>query len=96
MTVRLEVEVRGVVQGVGFRPAVARIALRRGLSGTVSNESGLVRCEFEGSADAVSGAVDEVSAGPTPLSRIDSVRTRTLPCRHDHGFRIATSRTGGA
>ncbi len=95
MTVRLEVEVRGVVQGVGFRPAVARIALRRGLSGTVSNESGLVRCEFEGSADAVSGAVDEVSAGPTPLSRIDSVRTRTLPCRHDHGFRIATSRTGG-
>ncbi|GAB91528.1 carbamoyltransferase HypF [Gordonia rhizosphera] len=96
MTVRMQVEVTGVVQGVGFRPAVARIAARRGLTGSVSNESGVVRCEFEGAADAVAAAIAEVGAGPTPLSRVDAVVTAELQCRNDSGFVIATSRAGGA
>ncbi len=95
MTVRMQVEVTGVVQGVGFRPAVARIAARRGLTGSVSNESGVVRCEFEGAADAVAAAIAEVGAGPTPLSRVDAVVTVELQCRNDSGFVIAASRVGG-
>ena len=47
--------VRGMVQGVGFRPFVVRQARRLGLSGHVSNRSGGVRVE------AVEGVLDEVS-----------------------------------
>ncbi|HEY9518653.1 MAG TPA: acylphosphatase, partial [Gemmatimonadales bacterium] len=44
----LRVHVTGVVQGVGFRPFVHRLALRHGLAGWVRNESGEVHIEVEG------------------------------------------------
>lgn len=96
MTIRMQVDVAGVVQGVGFRPAVARIAARRHLTGSVCNESGVVRCEFEGNATDVAAAIEDLRAGPTPLARIDAVDTAPLHCRNDREFVIAPSGVPGA
>ena len=40
--------VRGVVQGVGFRPFVYRLAMEEGLAGFIGNDSGGVTIEVEG------------------------------------------------
>jgi hydrogenase maturation protein HypF len=42
VTVRVRLDITGVVQGVGFRPAVARIAAEYGLGGWVYNDAGAV------------------------------------------------------
>ena len=48
MNVRVRLDITGVVQGVGFRPAVARIAAEFRLGGLVYNDAGSVHCELEG------------------------------------------------
>jgi len=47
-----QIEVRGVVQGVGFRPFVWRLAERHGIRGRVRNASGVVEIHAEGPAGA--------------------------------------------
>ncbi|MBS1241201.1 MAG: (NiFe) hydrogenase maturation protein HypF, partial [Gemmatimonadetes bacterium] len=44
----LHLQVTGVVQGVGFRPSVHRLALRHGLAGWVRNAAGGVVVHVEG------------------------------------------------
>lgn len=94
--VRLGVEVTGLVQGVGFRPAVARIADRHGVSGFVRNDFGSVRCEFEGDAAAVAAAVEAVGSGAPPLARVDAIRlTELTPRGGPGGFSIVTGLADG-
>lgn len=65
--------VRGVVQGVGFRPFVHRLAERHALDGWVRNETGGVRIRVAGDPDEVRLFVDALRAEAPPLARIDSV-----------------------
>ena len=63
--VRRRVVVRGHVQGVFFRDSTRREALRRGVSGWVSNRrDGAVEAVFEGSRDDVEELVRFCSDGP--------------------------------
>lgn len=94
-TVRSRLDVTGVVQGVGFRPAVVRIARARGVSGFVSNDSGAVHCEFEGTPESVDAAVADLRAGPPPMARIDDIRVTAVAPQNDHGFRIVESNSSG-
>ena len=92
--VRVRLDITGVVQGVGFRPAVARIAARHGLSGWVYNDAGSVHCEFEGATEDVDAAVAELKSDAPPMARIDGlVVTALQPCG-ETGFAIVESRTG--
>ncbi len=92
MTVRVRLDITGVVQGVGFRPAVARIAAGHGLSGWVCNDAGSVHCELEGPAEAVDAAVTALREAPPPMARIDTLNVTTvLPCGGS-GFGIVESR----
>jgi hydrogenase maturation protein HypF len=70
----VEVLVRGVVQGVGFRPFVHRLALRHDLSGWVRNEAGAVRLLAQGDAAEVVTFLEALRAAPPPLSRIDTLQ----------------------
>lgn len=92
-SVRLRLDIAGVVQGVGFRPAVARIAARHGLAGYVYNDSGSVHCEFEGAPEAVAAAVSALSADHPPMARIDAIEAHRLRPNGESGFRIVASRT---
>lgn len=93
-SVRLRLDIAGVVQGVGFRPAVARIAARHGVSGCVYNDTGSVHCELEGPPDAVDAAVLAISSDHPPMARVDSIRTTPVAPTGESGFRIVGSRSG--
>ncbi len=89
--VALEVRVRGVVQGVGFRPFVHRLALRHGLGGRIRNESGDVSIEVEGGADSVDAFVSALCAEAPPLARIDGLDVARTAPRGAVAFEIARS-----
>lgn len=95
--VRVRVDVTGVVQGVGFRPAVARIADQHNVSGFVCNDTGAVRCELEGDADDVAAVVEAIRTRPPPMAHIDAILLTTLPPqRGAPGFHIVAGAGAGA
>ena len=67
------IKVNGVVQGVGFRPFVYRIAYEHGVTGWVRNTSGNVEIVVEGEGRAVDKFVAALKAEAPPLARIDHI-----------------------
>lgn len=91
---RLRLRVRGLVQGVGFRPFVHGLARRHGLAGFVANDDQGVLVEVEGAA--ARAFLEELPrAAPAP-ARIDAVEVEPLPARGEAGFAILASRRTGA
>ncbi len=78
--VRVAVRVGGIVQGVGFRPFVYRVAIQNGLAGWVQNEADLVRIEVEGPADRVEGFLRTLREESPPQARIEHFEVRRIPC----------------
>ena len=76
---RLRIIVRGVVQGVGFRPFVYGCAIRLGLGGLVGNESGGVFIEVEGTREALERFRRELLESPPPLSHLEEVTVEEIP-----------------
>ena len=71
--IRLQIRCRGTVQGVGFRPAIHRIASALGLAGWVRNlPDGRVEAVFEGDSTACQKVLDFVQVGP-PSARVSQV-----------------------
>lgn len=93
--VRTRVEITGVVQGVGFRPAVARIAGAHGVTGFVYNDSGSVYCEFEGAGADVDATVADIRRAPPPMARIDAMVLSVLAPTGAEEFRIVESTRQG-
>jgi hydrogenase maturation protein HypF len=74
-----QISVRGVVQGVGFRPFVYRLAHDHGLTGWVLNHSGGVEIEVEGPLSALDAFVQALTAQAPPLARIVGVDVTDVP-----------------
>ncbi|MFD6971531.1 acylphosphatase, partial [Streptomyces sp. NPDC059949] len=70
---RRRVTVRGVVQGVGFRPYVYTRAIGLGLAGHVTNTPEGVVAEVEGAPAAVSRFCERLAADAPPLAVVDAV-----------------------
>ncbi len=70
---------RGVVQGVGFRPFVFNLAERLGLTGWVRNHSGGVDIEVEGDANAIRQFEADLHAQAPPPARIESIEVCESP-----------------
>jgi hydrogenase maturation protein HypF len=92
---RLQVLVRGVVQGVGFRPFVYKLAIAEGLTGTIGNDTDGVTIEVEGPASHVNEFVVRLRAEAPPLSRVDAVTVREIALLGDSCFRIIASEVLG-
>lgn len=65
--------VRGVVQGVGFRPWCVQLAATLKLTGWVRNDAEGVEAEVQGPAGALAAFAAACRACPLPLARVDSV-----------------------
>ncbi len=90
---RLLVEVSGIVQGVGFRPYIYRLAQRFNLNGTVKNSSDGVSIEIEGDTDSTGRFVDELILHSPPLAQITEIKSQEIPLSHNTDFRILESET---
>jgi hydrogenase maturation protein HypF len=65
------ISVRGIVQGVGFRPFVYGLAVKHNLKGWVCNTSEDVRIEVEGGAEAIEQFEKELKTEAPPLAHIE-------------------------
>lgn len=83
--------VRGVVQGVGFRPFVHRLADRLGLHGWVRNGGGDVEIELEGCAPAIDRFVILLQSETPPLAAISSIEEERHPPTGVAGFAVLAS-----
>ncbi|UUN30948.1 carbamoyltransferase HypF [Streptomyces sp. FIT100] len=92
---RRRVTVRGVVQGVGFRPFVHALATGLGLTGYVTNTGDGVIAEVEGAPLAVARFCARIGDDAPPLAVVESVHDEGLPARGGSGFTILASLTGG-
>jgi len=88
--------VRGIVQGVGFRPFVYGIARRQGLGGFVLNDGEGVVIEVEGHALALERFARALVEEAPPLAQVASVETRPLEPSGETEFRIRVSEARGS
>lgn len=91
--VRQQWRITGVVQGVGFRPHVHRLASALDLAGTVANEDAAVVIDVQGPPDRVAEFGHRVRADAPPLARIERAEVvAATPVEGAEGFRIVSSR----
>lgn len=96
MDVRRQIEVSGIVQGVGFRPYIYRLATSRNLVGTIRNTSAGVTIEIQGSLENVEDFLKRLPLEAPPLARITRFTVLSLSCNGDKDFRIIHSQGGEA
>ncbi|HEX5711120.1 MAG TPA: acylphosphatase, partial [Sulfuricurvum sp.] len=83
--------VKGIVQGVGFRPFVYNTATAHHLSGNVSNTGEGVFINLEGSSDSIDQFCTVLRNNPPPLAQIDHVTVHTQAIKNFIGFEILES-----
>lgn len=89
--VRKKILVKGVVQGVGFRPHVYKLAVEHSLSGWVKNDASGVTIEAEGPSRSVEAFTRDISRRKPAASRVDSVSSRKVKALGAKSFAIAKS-----
>src|SRR6476660_8593508 len=94
MNIRRHIDVKGIVQGVGFRPYIYRLATERGLAGTIHNTSSGVSVEIEGPSDCVEDFVAHLRTGAPPLAYVTDITVHNVPCGGEEEFRIIATRKG--
>jgi len=93
---RRAVLVRGVVQGVGFRPFVYRLALETHLAGSIGNDTDGVTIEIEGAGEGIDEFLQRLRTDAPPMARIDSVAVLDLEPSGESEFRIVISQVLGS
>lgn len=91
----LQIQVQGIVQGVGFRPFVYRLAGELQLFGSIANTSNGVVIELQGEKTAMREFLTTLNNAPPPISRITTVTTTEIPIRSNlNKFIILASKKG--
>jgi hydrogenase maturation protein HypF len=94
-TERRYIRVRGLVQGVGFRPFVYRLAEEMGLAGWVRNDGAGVEIEAQGMPGDVSALMARLVGEAPPMARVDAVESCSCDIDpEDRGFTIVPSGSG--
>ena len=92
---RRHLEVAGLVQGVGFRPFVYRLATGLGLCGWVRNSPEGVQIDIEGEPLAVASFLSRLDGELPSVARITSREVRSLPVAGYSRFEVCPSAQGG-
>ncbi|MDE2492571.1 MAG: carbamoyltransferase HypF [Alphaproteobacteria bacterium] len=93
---RVQAEVRGAVQGVGFRPFVYQLAHKLALAGWVENTTFGVRLEVEGEVASVAVFLQEMETASPPNASVISVAVRDIEILEEDAFVIRQSASQGA
>jgi len=93
---RYRITVNGIVQGVGFRPFVYRLACSLSLYGNVCNTPSGVCIEVEGAKDRIHRLLKELKTGCPPLARIKEISYEVLPPAGYTEFQIVSSANNGS
>ncbi len=95
-TARVQILVRGIVQGVGFRPFVFSQASRHSLKGRVLNNTSGVLIDVEGVPADIEHFVDQIKSNPPPRSVVEAVEcSDRLPFAYYETFQIIESDPAG-
>ena len=88
---RIRVRVEGMVQGVGFRPYLYRLAVRLGVAGSIRNDRGGVRVEVEGAPERVNEFLARLEPEAPPLARVERIAVEEVAPLGESGVRIEAS-----
>ena len=91
VTAARRLRVDGLVQGVGFRPFVHRLALRHQLGGWVQNTSGAVEIHVEGDATAIDRFVNDLRREAPVLARIETLVSEAVEVAGLSSFEVRAS-----
>jgi hydrogenase maturation protein HypF len=94
LAVRRLIHVSGLVQGVGFRPFVYRLASALGLAGSVKNTASGVMIEVQGDTDSVEEFLVRLHREAPPLAQIHDIAREELACVDEEEFCITESHKG--
>ena len=83
--------VQGIVQGVGFRPFVYRLATNLNLSGTVKNLGNVVEIKLKGSSDVIEEFIHRLQNELPPIAKIDSLEISEVDNENFDNFKILES-----
>ncbi|HTC41037.1 MAG TPA: acylphosphatase, partial [Candidatus Acidoferrales bacterium] len=89
---RKAIDITGIVQGVGFRPFVYRLAHECNLTGFIANTSAGVTIEVQGDAVFLDRFLDRLPSELPPLAKITSFLPRDAEPQSEATFRILSSR----
>jgi hydrogenase maturation protein HypF len=92
---RVRLRVEGVVQGVGFRPYVHRLAAELGLDGFVRNDARGALIEAEGPPEAIEALLARLPAEAPAAAVIERILREAVPARGERGFGIVESARAG-
>ncbi|MCD6135270.1 acylphosphatase, partial [Candidatus Bipolaricaulota bacterium] len=93
MNKRARINIQGIVQGVGFRPFVYRLAHDYELTGWVCNTSGSVEIEAEGDEATLSEFIASLREQAPPRARIDKLEASFHPLAGYDEFVIHQSKS---
>ena len=85
------IEVRGTVQGVGYRPWVYRTARETHVTGTVRNHTGGVTIEAFGPVAAIDDFIKKLAVAAPPAAVVDTITAAAIPFQPHVGFTILDS-----
>jgi acylphosphatase len=88
------IEVRGTVQGVGFRPWVYRVARQAHVTGRVLNHAAGVTIYAFGTPEELEDFCAALRVDPPPAARIQQLEWADIPSEQPAGFTIVASRDG--
>ncbi|UCG61126.1 MAG: carbamoyltransferase HypF [Candidatus Zixiibacteriota bacterium] len=88
---RKRIRINGIVQGVGFRPFVYRLATEAGLGGFVNNDAEGVLIEVEGASESLDGFCGRLRSEAPPLAKIVELTDEEMKGRGDQTFTIQVS-----
>ena len=92
---RWKISVSGIVQGVGFRPFVYRLALAHGLTGFVANTPEGVAIEAQGQAAQLEAFLVALREEAPPLAQVGEISSAPIPLCHDGEFTLRHSVASG-
>lgn len=93
-SLRKAVDITGIVQGVGFRPFVYRLANQCDLSGFIANTPAGVSIEVEGVPEKVDEFLLRLPQEIPPLAKVTAIRSRDIDSLGERSFRIISTQLG--